>query len=85
MSLARRFAMEGRLILKKLLSVIRMMPMWIRIRQIATPIVKYLNQPIASKEVNAVWNPNRFWYLYKIELLENCWQKEAASKSQRAY
>ncbi|WP_255376157.1 hypothetical protein [Synechococcus sp. 7002] len=34
---------------------------------------------------HTVWNPNRFWYLYKINLLEKCWQKEAANKGQHTY
>lgn len=58
--------------------------MWIKVRQLVDPMLQYFNQPIGKSERGAVWNPNRFWYLYKIELLEKCWLKEAASKGQRA-
>lgn len=61
------------------------MPMWIKVRQVVDPFFQYLNQPIGNSEQCAVWNPNRFWYLYKINLLEKCWLKAAASKSQKTH
>lgn len=37
------------------------------------PLWKYLNQPISA---NLVLNPVHFWYLYRIEHLERCLNKE---------
>jgi len=37
------------------------------------PLWKYLNQPISAK---LVLNPVHFWYLYRIEHLERCLNKE---------
>ena len=59
--------------------------MLIRVRQFMDPLFHYLNQPLGRSEKCAVWNPNRFWSLYKIELLEKCWLKDPATKSQKAY
>lgn len=63
----------------------RMMPMFLRVRQLVDPFFQYLNQPIGKSEQNAVWSPNRFWYLYRIDLLEKCWHKKAAQKSQSTH
>lgn len=51
----------------------------LKIRQITQPIWEYLNQPIFDPQ--SVWKPNRFWYVYKIHLLERCWQKESPSQN----
>lgn len=41
-------------------------------------IWSYLNQSvIPSEEVYSVWKPTRFWYLYKIRLLEKCWLQDS--------
>jgi len=55
------------------------MDMNFKIRQITLPMWEYVNQPIFDR--HSVWKPNRFWYVYKINLLERCWQKESASQN----
>lgn len=77
--------MNRRLSILQLLSRVKMMPMWIRIRHFVDPVLQYVNQPVGKADRSAVWNPNRFLYLYKIELLEKCWLKECATKGQRAF
>ena len=77
--------MNGRFSFQKILLKVRAMPMLTRVRQLIDPVFQYLNQPIGKSEQCAVWNPNRFWYLYKINLLEKCWLKDPAVKSQKAY
>lgn len=59
--------------------------MWTKVLQVTDPLFRYLNQPLGQSAKSAVWNPNRFWYLYKINLLEACWLKDAANKGQKAY
>lgn len=54
--------------------------MW-QLRQISYAFWQYLNQPLFSAEVDSVWKPSRFWYLYKIEFLETCWEKDVSSES----
>ena len=44
------------------------------------PLWQFLNQPLFSSTTKAVLNPRRFWYVYKIELLERCWDREYDSK-----
>jgi hypothetical protein len=37
---------------------------------------QYLNQPLESNYGSeSIWKPSRFWYMYKIRLLEACWYK----------
>lgn len=50
-------------------------------RQIGGAVWYYLNQPLYSEPRIAVWKPNRFWYFYKIDLLEKCWRIRSASES----
>ena len=52
------------------------MPMNQRIGRIWRPLWQYLNQPLGHSQ--SVWKPSRFWYLYKIQLLETCWHKHSA-------
>lgn len=42
---------------------------------------QYLNQPLCDASSESVWEIKRFWYLYQINLLENCWIKEISSES----
>lgn len=42
---------------------------------------QYLNQSLFDSESEFVWKPSRFWFYYKIRLLEKCWKKEIDSKS----
>ncbi len=51
----------------------------LRIRQVTQPVWEYVNQPIFDRQ--SVWKPGQFWYVYKINLLERCWQKESTSQS----
>ncbi|MEB3309061.1 MAG: hypothetical protein VKJ02_02405 [Snowella sp.] len=48
--------------------------MFWKIRQMGGVIWQYVNQPVFSPRQDAIWKPSRFWYVYKIQLLENCWQ-----------
>lgn len=47
------------------------------------PLWQYLNQPLFSSKTKAVLNPRRFWYIYKIELLERCLAKQCDSRGHR--
>ena len=76
--------MNERFSIQKILLKIQIMPILTKVRQIADLAFHYLNQPLGNTDQSAVWNPRRFWYLYKINLLEKCWLKEAASE-QKAY
>jgi hypothetical protein len=54
-------------------------------RQIAKnwlPLWKYLNQPISLK---MVLNPVHFWYLYRIEYLERCLNKDREYEGPHRY
>lgn len=48
--------------------------MFWKVRQIGGVFWEYLNQPVFGSEQSAIWKPSRFWYAYKIQLLEYCWQ-----------
>jgi hypothetical protein len=50
-----------------------------KIRLIVRPLLRYLNQPILNNQ--SVWQFSRFWYLYKIQFLESCLQKEMTSET----
>ena len=52
-----------------------------KMRQIWHPLWQYLNQSIFDSQSQSVWHLRRFWYLYKIRLLERCWQKDSAAES----
>jgi hypothetical protein len=53
------------------------------IKQIFHLLWQYLKQPIFNSENQSVWNIHRFWYLYKIKLLQKCWEKECDTESQQ--
>ena len=48
------------------------------------PLWRYLNQPIFEAASTPVINPKRFWYVYRVEFLERCLEREcrATGKSQ---
>lgn len=51
--------------------------------KIKFPLWKFLKQPLFSPTTEATLNPYRFWYLYRVELLESCLTKESDSKGHR--
>jgi hypothetical protein len=56
------------------------MKLW-QFKQIGIAILTYLNQPLFDHNKPMVWEINRFWYLYKIQLLENCFHKDIPSQT----
>lgn len=48
--------------------------------KIKFPVWRYLNQPLFSSKSKLVLNPQKFWYLYRIELLERCLAKKCESE-----
>ncbi|HEY9851618.1 MAG TPA: hypothetical protein V6D28_19260 [Leptolyngbyaceae cyanobacterium] len=51
--------------------------------QIKFPIWQYLNQPLFSSTTKLVLNPSRFWFLYRVQLLERCLNKAYSSEDYR--
>jgi hypothetical protein len=47
------------------------------------PFWQFLNQPVFQSSYTPVLNPRRFWYLYQIELLERCLEKDCESSGYR--
>ena len=43
----------------------------------------YLNQHIGDQQ--SIWNLRRFWYIYRIELLKKCWQREYSHQSNHSH
>lgn len=43
------------------------------------PIWHYLNQPLFETAYIPVLNPRRFWYIYQVEFLERCLDKDSTS------
>lgn len=54
--------------------------MW-KIRHFCFAIWLYLNQPLEGNETQSIWQVSRFWYLYKIQFLETCLNKDINSES----
>jgi hypothetical protein len=52
-----------------------------KFKHIGIAIWTYLNQPLFDRHQPMVWEMKRFWYLYKIELLENCFHKDITSET----
>jgi hypothetical protein len=48
--------------------------------QIKFPLWPFLNQPVFSGKTKLILNPRYFAYLYRVQLLEVCWDKECNSK-----
>lgn len=42
---------------------------------------QYMNQPLGDSQFESVWEIKRFWYLYRVQLLETCWMKDIVSES----
>ncbi len=56
------------------------MNLW-SVKHIGLAAWTYLNQPLFDVEKPIVWEMKHFWYLYKIQLLENCFQKQISSQT----
>ncbi|AFZ35334.1 hypothetical protein Sta7437_1776 [Stanieria cyanosphaera PCC 7437] len=50
-----------------------------KIKLLINPFWYYLNQHLFDHQ--SVWNMNLFWHLYKIQLLNKCWNKESSQQS----
>ena len=44
---------------------------------------QYLNQPVFDSEAESIWEFSKFWHLYRVKLLQNCWQQEFDFQSPR--
>lgn len=53
--------------------------MW-NLRHLSTALWQYLNQPLCDVQAQPIWQLNRFWYIYQIQFLEACWQKDINSE-----
>ncbi len=60
--------------------MISKMKLW-QFKHIGIALWTYLNQPLFDHHQPMVWEMKRFWYLYKIKLLENCFNKEITSQT----
>lgn len=56
-------------------------PMARKFQLICSATWKYLNQRLSNSEPDSVWEIERFWYLYQVQLLENCLKKEVGTES----
>ncbi|TWH54980.1 hypothetical protein CAL7102_03074 [Dulcicalothrix desertica PCC 7102] len=45
------------------------------------PVWQYLNQPLLG-EKSPILNPRRFAHVYRVELLQRCWEKHCDAKGQ---
>ena len=53
-----------------------------KLRLTIDAIWAYLNQPITSKKKkDSVWKFKRFFYLYQLRLLENCWSQKCCYRN----
>ncbi len=48
--------------------------------KIKFPLWQYLNQPVFSSATKLVLNPRDFGYIYRVQILERCWDKEYDSQ-----
>lgn len=48
--------------------------------KIKFPLWSFLNQPIFNSQIKLILNPKHFAYVYRVQLLEKCWDKEYNSK-----
>ncbi|MDF5714259.1 MAG: hypothetical protein PUP92_24475 [Rhizonema sp. PD38] len=48
--------------------------------KIKFPLLQYLNQPLFSYQTKLIWNPRRFLYAHRVELLRRCWLRESDAK-----
>jgi len=47
------------------------------------PMWQYLNQPLFHLAYPLILNPRRYWYHYRVELLERCLMQSCESQEQR--
>ncbi len=50
-----------------------------RLKLFTNPVWRYLNQNLGSAK--SIWSVKRFWYLYKVEFLQKCWQQDLSQES----
>lgn len=48
--------------------------------KIKFPLWQYLNQALFSRDPKLVLNPQRFAFIWRLQLLERCWTKECDAK-----
>ncbi len=53
--------------------------------KIKFPLWQYLNQPLFNPDSKLIWNPYRFASIWRIQLLEKCWQKEYNTEGHQQY
>ncbi|HLO85256.1 MAG TPA: hypothetical protein VK203_09630 [Nostocaceae cyanobacterium] len=51
--------------------------------KIKFPLWQYLNQPLFSRDIQFILNPQRFATTWRIQLLERCWTKVYDAKGQQ--
>ncbi|HAC62151.1 MAG TPA: hypothetical protein DCF68_01110 [Cyanothece sp. UBA12306] len=51
-----------------------------KVKQIGSAVGQYLNQPLFDTKKPMVWKLSSFWYLYKIQLLEKCFNQDKPSE-----
>ena len=56
------------------------MNLW-KFKHTGIAIWTYLNQPLFDPNQPMIWEMKHFWYLYKIQLLENCFRKDITSET----
>ncbi len=49
------------------------------------PLWQYLSQPLGRRTVQLILNPDRFWQLYQLQLLEHCWNQESIQWLERCW
>jgi hypothetical protein len=47
------------------------------------PFWQFLNQPVFSSSYKLILNPQRFWHVHKVEVLERCWSKAYEPEGRR--
>ncbi|EKF01619.1 hypothetical protein FDUTEX481_07776 [Tolypothrix sp. PCC 7601] len=51
-----------------------------KFNKIKFPLWHYLNQPLFCNHTKLIWNPYIFAAIWRIQLLERCWNKECDAK-----
>ncbi|BAU64997.1 hypothetical protein STA3757_23760 [Stanieria sp. NIES-3757] len=49
------------------------------------PFLKYIKQLFSRSDGTRVFNPFLFWYVYKSQLLENCWQLDERKRLEHCW
>ncbi|BAY59094.1 hypothetical protein NIES2135_59700 [Leptolyngbya boryana NIES-2135] len=47
------------------------------------PVWQYLNQPLFHLAYPLILNPRRYWFHYRVELLERCFMQDLESQERR--